>query len=528
MSNGENQHMPFGQPDGTRVNINVDYGFIVFADSSEWGALASRPEDLRARLLVGRKGSGKTIYLRRMAAYTSGRDDFYSTPIDNDPIDSELVIKFSSYFEDDTIVGRWRAVWRIAVLKSIASHIAFSDLLADKTGENRRKKIREVLTKTPGNNVHTQLSIFRCLALLLSECTSRSQAKRLLDDSIWIELDAVLKTAVTELPPLCFYVDAIDEEFTTAPRHWLLCQLGLFDQVMRFLRDPTWGAKLHLVVCLRDLVLSQIMSGEHSTRYMEDEYIRPMLWNMDSAAFFLERKLVAVSRKLYISPTGDGNRVERWLGISQIHNEKRGIKEPITQYLLRHTRLLPRDLITLGNALCTAIQQGRLQREDNEREATLRHWVSRSAHGFGREQLAITARHISADQMPAEALDRGFSQHYLENRGINQLDIEKQLVKLIKSIGKDRFSSRVLKARSKGSTAEFSGVNPFEALWLNGLLGCVTKNGSESKVGFCTAHVGLKDFSVPETPEYVFHPSLIDYTHIQSIGTQPVIPDFDF
>ena len=55
------QRGAFGDPDGSRENFDR---FITFEEGKAWGGLSTRPDDLTARILVGAKGSGKTIYIR--------------------------------------------------------------------------------------------------------------------------------------------------------------------------------------------------------------------------------------------------------------------------------------------------------------------------------------------------------------------------------------------------------------------------------------------------------------------------------
>ena len=53
------QEGPFGIPDGARASLNGN--FVTFP--SEAQGLSTRPNDFRARIIVGRKGAGKTLYL---------------------------------------------------------------------------------------------------------------------------------------------------------------------------------------------------------------------------------------------------------------------------------------------------------------------------------------------------------------------------------------------------------------------------------------------------------------------------------
>ena len=60
---------PFGNPDGARENLDsLLERFVDFAGNEAFGALATRANDMRARVIVGRMGAGKTVYLRRLQA----------------------------------------------------------------------------------------------------------------------------------------------------------------------------------------------------------------------------------------------------------------------------------------------------------------------------------------------------------------------------------------------------------------------------------------------------------------------------
>jgi len=55
-------HTPFGNPDGSRSDIHeVVDNFIVFEDLPVTGGLGIRADDLSRRVIVGAKGSGKTV-----------------------------------------------------------------------------------------------------------------------------------------------------------------------------------------------------------------------------------------------------------------------------------------------------------------------------------------------------------------------------------------------------------------------------------------------------------------------------------
>ena len=73
--------------------------------------------------------------------------------------------------------------------------------------------------------------------------------------------------------------------------YWLKCQEGLFYQVMRLLRDQKRGGRLHVVICIRDIVMSSVYLSEHAPRYYNEPHIRVLTWNRDSLLYLLEQKL---------------------------------------------------------------------------------------------------------------------------------------------------------------------------------------------------------------------------------------------
>ena len=99
-------------------------------------------------------------------------------------------------------------------------------------------------------------SIYSQLRDVLIAHNTANQLNKTLNDPSWDDLEDALGDIIAHCPPIYFYLDAVDEEFAHAPMYWLRCQEGLFYEVMRLLRDQALGGRLHLVVCLRDIVMS--------------------------------------------------------------------------------------------------------------------------------------------------------------------------------------------------------------------------------------------------------------------------------
>ena len=132
------------------------------------------------------------------------------------------------------------------------------------------------------------------------------QLSAYLDDPLWDDLEDLLGNVVGQCKPIYFYLDALDEEFSHAPMYWLKCQEGLFYQVMRLLRDHKLGGRLHIVICIRDIIMSSVYRSEHAPRYYNEPHIRVLTWDRSSLLYLLQRKLQRLPPSLLMRRAASG------------------------------------------------------------------------------------------------------------------------------------------------------------------------------------------------------------------------------
>ena len=66
---------PFGNPDGSRADIeDLISEFVDFGGNPAYGHLATRANDSMVRVIVGKLGAGKTVYLRRLQDFQAHQD----------------------------------------------------------------------------------------------------------------------------------------------------------------------------------------------------------------------------------------------------------------------------------------------------------------------------------------------------------------------------------------------------------------------------------------------------------------------
>ncbi|WP_027360142.1 P-loop ATPase, Sll1717 family [Desulforegula conservatrix] len=512
-------NMPFGDPDGSRADLaNSMNKFVTFQDESVWGGIAMESNDFSARVIAGRKGSGKTIYLRRLRASSHEENSIYGESylddIQQNIPNTELIVKFCQWFKPVDLTEKWRELWRRAILRSLFTHIVHKKQLSVFVSDNEKKKLnetyKEILPFAP-----TPLSIYSQVIDIIHQHRSGRHFTIFCNSPLWESLEYDLGEILKTMPPVCFFVDAVDDEFAHAPMYWLRCQKGLFYQVMRFLRDSRLGSRLHIFICIRDLVLASVFRSEHQTRYRDQPHIRILKWDKESIKLLLRAKVFTLEKHFYYDQSSSGNSVSDWLGTDFIENGKRNIFEPIESYILRHTRLLPRDIIIIGNRICSEIKKNHEFNMNLSPAAIIKKAVHECTKIFAAEQIAICGNHLSSDMMPEHAAAHEYSGIYTSEKEYVE-DISHKLIKLLKELESDMFFENDIRRLSTLSTRLFGDTwKPFNVLWQHGLIGYIDEMDLEPKF-YSETH--LDHFLLPKSNRgYIMHSCLCDYLGPQKL-----------
>lgn len=514
---------PFGIPDGHRAAID-DETFVALDPAVAQTGLVSSPQDRAARVVVGKKGSGKTVYLRRFQQSASKEDSVFAAQVDPTTPSTADVVRFCQWYGNDDLTERWSQAWRSAILRSVCSHLLYSPMLSD-YGSPAFRRALEALARELMPEVRTPRSVQDQLSHLIAGHESGQHLERSLRDPEWGNLDYWIGELLRDAPPIFFYLDAVDEEYAAAPNYWLRCQKGLFYQVMRFLRDPIFGGRLHIVISVRDNVFASVLRSEHATRYRTDPHIRILAWDRPAIGYFLHQKLERLRPDHLMRPSRDPD-VSAWLGTSKIRNERRGIVERLEDYLIRHTRMLPRDIVLLGNELDAEVLAAKRDGKRAVDAEHIRKVVSRVAAWGGREQLAICGNQVVGDSIPRGATDNRTIDSYVGNTAY-QRQLSDRIGQIIRHLGTDQFDAEALETLElTGQELLGNGIDLPTVLWQNGLLGFGDVRLDDEEWIF---H-GIEDvdrFNPPlDRERYALHPCLLDALGFNGdgLGTQPVKP----
>jgi hypothetical protein len=514
---------PFGSPEGDRSELRDPLKeFIPFRGARFRSGLGLNPKDRSVRVIVGRKGAGKTLYLRRLQDEAARENAIYADDWQTSIFRTECVVQMLDWYQDErTAVERWEEVWRCAILRSVVSHILTAPQLGAKVSAELAAECRDLCPKFTGPE-----SIYAQVGEIIGTQQRKHEFESSLDERAWQNLARLVGKALTGAKPICFYLDALDEKFENAPRPWLICQLGLFRTVMNLLRDSRIGPRLHIVIGVRDIVFSSTQMSEHATKYLT-EAIRTLGWDWPAIDYFLEHKLENLPPEYLMKPSAD-TAIERWLGEATIHNERRGQDEAVKRYLLRHTRLIPRDVVVLGNRLCDLIDRTKDADQPFLSDGEIRDVVHQAARSFGNEELCVIANHLTAEAVPVGAVEGGFSEGWTgdaEGGEAYPLVIAERLAEMLELLQHDRFSKSDLDELAiELDDLIDTRADVLDVLWQHGLLGYVDGELETGSVIFYSA--AREDrLKLPRNRRaYALHPIMIDTIDgLRGLG-QPVEP----
>jgi Protein tyrosine and serine/threonine kinase len=498
---------PFGNPDGSRADIeDVISEFVDFGGDPAYGHLATRANDSMVRIIVGKLGAGKTVYLRRLQDFQAHQDSVYADVPQQSLPKTEVVVKACQWFSDRVLVEKWMQIWERAIMRSLASHLLCRPELRQQVPDEQADELEHAYARLL-DDFRRPRSIYSQVRDIINQRHTAHQLSTYLDDPLWDDLEDLLGEVVSRCKPIYFYLDALDEEFSHAPMYWLKCQEGLFYQVMRLLRDHKLGGRLHIVVCIRDIVMSSVYRSEHAPRYYNEPHIRVLTWDRSSLLYLLQRKLQRLPPSLLMRRATSGPpTIGDWLGINGHWPGPDG-DGSIEDYLLSHTRLIPRDIISLGNDLNEEVLRQKQAGHEGLPPAALARVVQRCAKRFGDSQLAQCANQISSDLMPKNAALHDYSELFTSTQAYIS-GVQEDVRSFVRLIGVDRFSRADLVALQEMADLHFEKATDLASvLWQNGLLGYIDESGRRRFYSMGD----IEQFHFPpEVDTYVLHPCLVN------------------
>ncbi len=464
---------PFGNPDGARADLKeIEYSFIT---DFPFGMQITNNSDelLNKRVIVGSKGSGKTVYLRKIQSILKKELEenhtgiYVDERIDKNLNCTEWVILFCDHFEKNALSEKWTQLWKTAILATLAHKFLYDDKLKEYSSKDVNTTLKEMLEK------HRLLlkcscSVYQMFSAIMKTMDTKNKINNLIHSTDFIYIENTLHTILRNSPTVYMFLDSIDIEYEHAPMQWLACQKGLFYTVMSLLQENSLGEKLHIIMSLRDNVFTNILRSEHASKFINETHIFILDWKESNIKAFLNQKIEKLNACYFVSHNEEKS-IYSWLGIKEIINEF-GKDEDVMSFLLRHTRFTPRDVIIVCNKLAELKKEYSI-----DSNMDIHEWVKdiilSSSKLFGAEMITISAKNIIANCLPSGSAKDEYSEFYLMDKFYKK-SMYTKLLNFLKTLKSPVLTWTELTKFNELAKEEFEvDVHLVDLLWHNGILG---------------------------------------------------------
>ncbi len=319
----------------------------------------------------------------------------------------------------------------------------------------------------------------------------------------WSKFEDELALCLAAFSPTHFFLDGIDEAEHRDPVGWMACQQGLLEAVTRLASIEKWR-HLRTVVAMRESQVNVLLSGPNGEKWKGSPFLEPLVWEGIDCRRFLEEKIGRLDPR-WLSGSRTSDPIERWLGLTEVYNQRLDLSEPAATYILRHTMLVPRDIVAMGNEISLVLS--RLLPEQLA-SADVRQEAIRKGVRLGAEQVANTALGIAAVDMARAAYNLVDGAD--PATGDTVISLRQRLIALL---GQHKFN-RVSRAEVDEFIRKIDdeigagvGSETFSSLWRLRVVGVSTEDGINGT--FYGRSVFDPD-APPVADGYVFHASIID------------------
>lgn len=461
-----NELFVFGNPDGAGLDKDeLIHGYITNDESLQ---TSTGNKIGKKHIIVGAKGAGKTFYLRKIREELSRQKKGYLLEIDREFPMTYQIEAFSSKMPSRNRGEIWKAIWRMALMRALTSHLLEnSDWHHGDLDEELARSLR-----TRRDNLFPEDTVPMLMGTAIKRIITEHPEKESIESYVskpdWNDLRFIIRKCVNKIENIYFFIDSIDEEYENNPEFWKYVQEGLFFEMLRLEQDKPFGDNVQLYVAIRDDLVASLVERAQYGIYLGN--IQKLSWNWKEMKKFFSFKIQNLDDGCFMLDEGEKD-IGRWLSITDIEDIWTGARANIMDYILDHTRLLPRDLIEMGNALA---EIKFYDDSGTSIEDAVQQCVQDTARSFGNELASICANKLHRELMPFISRGQGSyssDQEYNASPRLVLLNlINEHLGKRMKWSDLERFETR-LHDNMPDNTHFVLNV-----LWQNGMIGYLHKN----------------------------------------------------
>ncbi|OYP35846.1 hypothetical protein [Rhodopirellula sp. MGV] len=375
-----NDEVPFGLPCLRRVGDIGTSEFIDLDDESNESVIRTPPSI--TRLIVGEPGAGKTRTLLQHPfaedAVNIGIVDVGLHP------DTEGVMGVHRALRpvQANTVEYWEKYWRMATIRAIATHILFG---REKNGNGSSdiEALRTFVTRARATSV--PVCVTDSLTHICQGLMTRNEFREYYHSDEFARATVAVEQALRSGSRFPILLDVSDEVLDNAPVAWSECLQGLMFFVLSSKSDSLFHS-VDLVATSSARVHRAATRQPRYFNYSSRADIMTLAWEARDAKRFLSRKVSSLPTRFKFTHSSS-DELRDWLGVGSIMNRSRNRREKVADYVVRHTRLMPRQIICIGNELCRSVQHAKRAGGIRIGRETIHGIVHKSVRDFAREMI---------------------------------------------------------------------------------------------------------------------------------------------
>jgi hypothetical protein len=498
---------PFGIPYEYSMPVSDESTLVLFPGDHYNESIGGNTEGVA--VFAGPSGSGKTRYLSHKVKSANCPPHVIVDACAQ--LGNSKVVQFSNKFRSDDLTEMWSQLWHCAVVRSLLSYlmcdVRFAAMLtsADLSALGAISVVRDMSTLQAPVGATSQV------VQLISSAKTKNEFHNYFADVGWSECTSIAQGAVDKASGILYCLDVSDEEKENSPLLWRHCLSGLFYCLVQKLNNGVGlNRRFQVASTISDHVVASVLRSHRGARYRGDERIRVLNWRVDGTKGFLENKIAGLNDSFLMNPnTNVDDPMVRWLGRDKISLQD-GREMCLFQFLVMNTRLIPADIIRLGNDLCDEVTAAKLEGRRHVSQCSIEECVFRNARISGDEQIAKCAHDlISMEGLGRAAAERTGGETYVGG-GKGFVKVLRGLVGMIQSINGDVFSLLVLRKSVVGLCDE-CGFTPElvqAALWRHRIVGRVNDNDQGNVVRYARSIVFSDDMPMDADARFGFHSTI--------------------
>lgn len=282
-----------GRPDGSTEALrnHLELGYDVKVDFSS----------LAHRVIVGRKGSGKSLSIRKFFQESQRDPSRFAVEISNKAPNLESMVRFSTTMQHRVRTNSWQAVWDYALLVSAITYIMYDDEYVRMHSGNHKKENLESIEYTYGNcllGLRSATQAYEVVNVLTNYFEDFEEFSKFLYSPIVTNFRSTCARILRNSPTICIYLDSLDDEMRRAPSVLTDITRALFYTVIKLARDVDARPNLHVMITLRDVVFRTIMSSDHADRFLDTSYVLFLFWTPRASKQFVFSKIEQTQSRL--------------------------------------------------------------------------------------------------------------------------------------------------------------------------------------------------------------------------------------